>query len=185
MRLSGWRRAGGAVERKRIRWSCVLRERGVPGDLLRSGEQVEGRCRQRGHVQRLANVASGVLPVRAARVVVERRAGDEIQQRQATQYGQRAALALVPENGPQQVHTPIVSVYSLDGRKTRLVAQDGVLNVNHPIEMFGGCPLIRRANERAILDKREPHPSIPPRHPLEENPSSDSGRGRGTGDAPR
>ena len=85
------------MEGKGIRWSCVLRERGVPGDLLRPGDQLEGCGRQRGHVQRLANVASRVG---VAGVMVERRARDEVQQRQATQYRQRAARTFVPENVP-------------------------------------------------------------------------------------
>jgi hypothetical protein len=93
------------VERKRIRWSCVLRERSVPGDLLRSGEQVEGCRGQRRHVQRLASVASGVLPVSSAGVAVERRARDEVQQRQAAQYSQRAPQTPLPGNRPPRVHT--------------------------------------------------------------------------------
>ncbi len=83
------------MERKGIRWSRVLRERGVPSDLLRLRNQVEGCGRQRRHVQRLANVASRVG---VAGVMVERRARDEVQQRQATQYSQRAPRTFVPEN---------------------------------------------------------------------------------------
>ncbi len=69
------------MEGKRIRWSSVFRGRSVPRDLKRLGNQVEGCGRQRRHVQRLANVASRVLPVG---VMVEGRAGNEVQQRQAT-----------------------------------------------------------------------------------------------------
>jgi len=73
--------------------------------------------RQRWHVQRLANVASGIG---AAGVMVERRTRNEVQQRQATQYGQRAPHAFVPENSPERVHTPIASsVYQLRRAKNR------------------------------------------------------------------
>ena len=60
------------MESERIRWSCVLRERGVPSDLLRLWDQVEGRRGQCWHMQRLANVAGRVRPAGPARVVVER-----------------------------------------------------------------------------------------------------------------
>ena len=86
------------MEGKGIRWSGVLRERGVPCDVLRLGNQAE-RCSRKGrHVQRLANMASCLF--RTAGVVMESRAGGEVQQRQAAQYGQRASRSLVPEDSP-------------------------------------------------------------------------------------
>jgi hypothetical protein len=38
----------------------MLRERKTPGDKLRRTDEIERRSRQRWHVQRLANVASGI-----------------------------------------------------------------------------------------------------------------------------
>lgn len=70
------------MESKGIRWGSVLRERGVPCNLLRLGDQIERGSSQRGHVQRLANVAGRLVPVGVA---VERRASGEVQQRHATQ----------------------------------------------------------------------------------------------------
>ena len=84
------------MEGKGIRWSGVLRERGVPCDLLRLGNHPKRCGRQGGHVQRLTNVASRLRTA----VVMERGAGGEVQQRQAAQYGQRAPRMLVPENSP-------------------------------------------------------------------------------------
>ena len=85
------------MEGKGIRWSGVLRERGVPCDVLRLGNQAE-RCSRNGrHVQRLANMASCLWTVG---VVMEGCAGGEVQQRQAAQYGERASRSLVPEDSP-------------------------------------------------------------------------------------
>ena len=84
------------MEGKGIRWSGVLRERGVPCDLLRLGNHPKRCGRQGRHVQRLTNVASRLRTA----VVMESRAGGEVQQRQAAQYGQRASRSLVPEDSP-------------------------------------------------------------------------------------
>ena len=85
------------MEGKGIRWSGVLRERGVPCDLLRLGNHPKRCGRQGRHVQRLTNVASRLWTVG---VVMEGCAGGEVQQRQAAQYGQRAPRTFVPENSP-------------------------------------------------------------------------------------
>ena len=84
------------MEGKGIRWSGVLRERGVPCDLLRLGNHPKRCGRQGGHVQRLTNVASRLRTA----VVMEGCAGGEVQQRQAAQYGERASRTLVPEDSP-------------------------------------------------------------------------------------
>ena len=84
------------MEGKGIRWSGVLRERGVPCDLLRLGNHPKRCGRQGGHVQRLTNVASRLRTA----VVMESHAGGEVQQRQAAQYGERASRTLVPEDSP-------------------------------------------------------------------------------------
>lgn len=89
----------------------------MPGHVLRARNQVEWRDRQCRHMQRLANVASGIG---VAGVMVERRTRDEVQQRQATQYRQRAPLAFMPENSPGRVHRLIVSVYQLRRMKTQV-----------------------------------------------------------------
>jgi hypothetical protein len=75
------------MKSKGIRRAGVLRERGVPSNLLRTRKQVECRGRQGGHVQRLADVASRIvgptsMPIG---VLVQCRAGNEIQQGQAAQ----------------------------------------------------------------------------------------------------
>jgi hypothetical protein len=63
---------------ERIQRKNTIRQRSVPGDLPRFRDQIQGRSRQRRHVQGLANVAGSV---RSAGVMVdERTASGEIQQ---------------------------------------------------------------------------------------------------------
>lgn len=62
--LSGGRRAPGAMQRKGIAWRCVLCQRRIPSDDLRSPDQIKPRGRQRGHVQRLADMAGGIGTIR-------------------------------------------------------------------------------------------------------------------------
>ena len=71
MGLSGWRSPRGAMKRKGIRLRDMLRKRRMPRDLLGFGNQVQASGCQGGHVQRLANVASCLRPIR---MVVEKRA---------------------------------------------------------------------------------------------------------------
>ena len=52
------------VQSKGIARSRMVRERRVPGDRLRFGNQVERRSRQRRQMQRLANVASCIWSIR-------------------------------------------------------------------------------------------------------------------------
>lgn len=86
------------MERRGIRLSDVLRDRRMPCHLLRLGNQVQTRSRQGRHVQRLANVASCLRPIR---MVVEKRAArGKVKQRHATQNCQRAPRTPVPEDRP-------------------------------------------------------------------------------------
>ena len=82
-------------------------DRRVPCDLLRLGNQLERRGSQRGHMQRLANMAGGVQSTAVQlRVLVERCSGDKVQKRETTQHGQDAACALVAENICDRLHVP-------------------------------------------------------------------------------
>jgi hypothetical protein len=91
------------MQRNGIRWDRVFWEGRMPCDLLRLRNQVEAGSGQGGHVQRLANVASRLRPIR---MVVEKRAArGKVEQRHATQNRQRAPRTSVPENRPLRVHT--------------------------------------------------------------------------------
>ncbi len=73
------------MQRKGIERRNIVRQNSVPGDLPRFRDQIEGRKRQRRHVQRLANVASGF---RTTSVLVDKDAASgEIQQSNAAKYG--------------------------------------------------------------------------------------------------
>jgi hypothetical protein len=69
------------MQGERIERRSILRKYGMPGDLTRFRNQIQGRRRQRRHVQRLANVAGGVRPTIV--LVGESPASGEIQQSQA------------------------------------------------------------------------------------------------------
>jgi hypothetical protein len=73
---------------KRIRRRSPLRKRILPGYLLRRRNDLRRRHRQRRHVQRLADVTSGL--VAASVMVQERAAAGEVKQRQASENGQRS-----------------------------------------------------------------------------------------------
>ncbi len=68
LKLCGRGRSGSAVQRKGIARRNVWRERRKSGDQLGSGYKVQSSRGQRGHVQRLADVASDF---RAIRVLVK------------------------------------------------------------------------------------------------------------------
>ena len=91
------------MESKGIGWGRRFRKGGVPPDLLRFGNQFDRRGSQRGHVQRLADVAGGLRP--AGVVMQERAARGEIQQRYAAEYGQGAPKTSLPETKPPHIHT--------------------------------------------------------------------------------
>ena len=82
--LRGGRGARRAVKRKRIQRRNAIWRCGMPRNFLRFGNEVERRRGQRRHMQRLANVASGI---RSAGVMMQNRAASrEIQQREAAEY---------------------------------------------------------------------------------------------------
>jgi hypothetical protein len=73
------------MKRERIERGRIFRKNGVPGHLPRFGDQIQGRGRQRRHVQRLANVAGSF---RTAGVLVHvRSTSSEIQKRDAAKDG--------------------------------------------------------------------------------------------------
>ena len=84
MWLGGRRTAGGAMQRKGIEWRDLVRQRGVPSDLPRFGDQIQGRGDQCWHVQRLANVAGSVRTT--GMLVGKDPARSEIQEGYAAQY---------------------------------------------------------------------------------------------------
>jgi len=93
------------MQRKGIERRNIVRQCSVPGDLPRFRDQSKSRRRQCRHMQRLANVASGV---RAAGVLMDKGATSrEIEQRHAPQYRQSALQTPVPENRFPRVHTPL------------------------------------------------------------------------------
>ena len=81
LRLSGGRGARRAMQRERIQRRIVFRKHGVPGDLPRFSNQIQGRGRQRRHVKRLTNMAGGLRPTGV--LVGKGAAADEIQQSHA------------------------------------------------------------------------------------------------------
>jgi hypothetical protein len=99
------------MERERIRGSHTQQLNFMPSHLLRRRHNSHRRCRQRRHMQRLANVARG--PIRAAsapiRVMVkECTARREVQQRQAAKYRQRPRPYVSLGNSTHlQVRTPL------------------------------------------------------------------------------
>ena len=82
------------MQRERIERRNIIRQRSVPSDLPRFGDQIQGRGRQRRHVQRLANVAGSL---RTTGVLVRiRAAGGEVQQHDAAQDGERSFAGTEP-----------------------------------------------------------------------------------------
>jgi hypothetical protein len=91
------------MERKGIQLGDMPGQHRVPGNLLSVRNQVQAGGCQGGHVQRLANVASRLRPIR---MVVEKRAArGKVEQRHATQNCQRAPRTPVPEDRYPRVHT--------------------------------------------------------------------------------
>ncbi len=116
------------IERKRISWRRVLRQRGIPGDDLRRADEVEPGSCQRGQVQRLANVASRIGPVRV--LVEERTARGKKEQRGTGQHRQRAAYNCSPENGFLRLHLSTLYCSTLDSGLSGLVAGSVTSEVN-------------------------------------------------------
>ena len=80
------------MQRKRIAWRRMLRQRSISGDQLWGCDEIKRSRGQHRQVQRLANVTS---VLRTARVMVEEAAARrEIQQHRASQHRQRPARRL-------------------------------------------------------------------------------------------
>ena len=90
------------MQGKGIARSRMVRERRVPGDRLRFGNQVEWRSRQRRQMQRLANVASRVRTIRM--LVQQSAARREKQQRGACKQRQHTAKRYTSSFGPHHSH---------------------------------------------------------------------------------
>jgi hypothetical protein len=71
------------MQRKRIAWRGVPRQRRKPSDDLRVAAEVYPGRSQHRHMQRLADMASRIRPIRM--LVKERAACREIEQRNASQ----------------------------------------------------------------------------------------------------
>ena len=108
------------MQRKGIAWRCVLRQRRIPGHDLRRADKVKPGGRQRRHVQRLADMAGVLRPIRM--LVEERSARGEIEQRGASHQRQRVARNRSSENGFLRMHLSTFYRSILDGRTSRLVA---------------------------------------------------------------
>ena len=101
------------MQRKGIAWRCVLRQRRIPGDDLRRADEVQPGGRQRGHVQRLADMAGVLRPIRM--LVEERTARRKEQQGSAGHQRHRAAHSGSSENRFLQMHLSTLYLSTLDG----------------------------------------------------------------------
>ena len=85
------------MQGKRIARRRMLRERRIAGDELGRADKIQVRRGQCRHMQRLANVASGIGTIRV--MVQERAARSEIQYRRKGQQRQSAVHGGPSENG--------------------------------------------------------------------------------------
>ncbi len=108
------------MQREGIAWRGALRQRRKPRDHLRRADEIQPRSRQRRHVQRLADMAGSVGPIRM--LVEERTARSEIEQRGASQQRQRAAHSHSPESSFLRIHLSTLYLSTFDVRTYRLVA---------------------------------------------------------------
>ena len=108
------------MQGEKIAWGGVLRQRRKPRDHLRRADEIQQRSRQRRHVQRLADMAGSVGPIRM--LVEERAARCKIEQRSASQQRQRAAHSHSPENSFLRIHLSTLHLSTLDARTNGLVA---------------------------------------------------------------
>jgi hypothetical protein len=94
----------------------------LPRYLLRRRDYSNSRHSQRRHMQRLADVASGLWS--AARMMVQKRtAAREVQQRQAAQHRQRASPACWPEADSSEASRN--RLHTLSGYSVQLATLDG------------------------------------------------------------
>ena len=90
------------MQGKRIAWCNVCRKRRKPDDQLGSGDEVQSGRSQRGHLQRLADVASSFPTIRM--VVEDAGPCCEIQQHGACKRRQRPARNGLSEDRPTPSH---------------------------------------------------------------------------------
>lgn len=102
------------MQRKSIARRSMLRERSISSDQLGSGDEIKRSRGQHGHVQRLADVASGFL---ATRMMVEQAAARrKIQQNGASQDRQRPMRDGPSEDSPAPMHKAPTQPSTLDAR---------------------------------------------------------------------
>ena len=116
MELSGGRGAPGAMQREGITRRYVLWQRRIPCDDLKRADKVKPRCRQRRHMQRLANMAGRIGPIRM--LVEQGAARCKIEQRSASQKRQRATRSVRSEDSSPVVHRATVYLSTSDGRQS-------------------------------------------------------------------
>lgn len=111
------------MQRKRIAGRSVLRKRRKSGDQSGSGDEVERRCRQHGHVHGLADMARcfGTSCV----VVQEAAASREVQQHRARKDCQNAPRRGLPEYTSTQSHKFLSSVTLMVPRPISLLSSFG------------------------------------------------------------
>ena len=98
----------------------MLRQRRKPRDHLRRADEIQPGSRQRRHVQRLADMAGRIGPIRM--LVEERTARGKIDQRRTSYQRQRAAHLASPENRSPQIHLSTLYLITFDGPIGGLVA---------------------------------------------------------------
>jgi hypothetical protein len=175
MELSGGRGAPGAMQRKRITWRGVPRQRTIPAnDLGRAAEVQPGRS-QRRHMQRLADMASRIRPT--GMLVKERAACREIEQRKASQQRKRASYNRSLEFGSLRIHQSTLYLSTLDEPSTQLVA---IYVQKVTRETRSALLHCQRANFLTISSRLSRYRSTPRRRRPEANPCCDSGPAHGT-----
>ena len=102
MELSDGRSAPRAMQTEGIAWRNVLWQRRIPGDEFRCAGKIKPRSRQRRHMQRLANMAGGIRPVRM--LVQQRSARRKKEQRGAGQQRQALPHNCSSEQDSHRVH---------------------------------------------------------------------------------
>ncbi len=106
----------------------MVRQRRKPGDNLKRVGKIQPGSRQRRHVQRLADMAGRIGPIRM--LVEERTARGKIDQRRTSYQRQRAAHLASPENRSPQIHLSTLYRSTLDVRTSGLVANKTPQTVN-------------------------------------------------------
>jgi hypothetical protein len=87
-----------------IAWRNVPQQRRIPGDELRCANEIKVRGHQRRHMQRLADVAGRIRPIRIPMLVEEGTARRKVEQRSTSQHRQCAVHGRSSENGSPRRH---------------------------------------------------------------------------------